>query len=251
LRIAAAPQYRRTVARATGVRGRLDRLDWQAIESDLSQRGHARAPGVLTAAECRALIALEPDDRRFRSRIDMARFGFGVGRYGYFARPLPPLVAELRDAAYARLAPIANRWMEALRDDTRYPPRLDDFLARCASRDQTKPTPLLLRYDAGGYNCLHRDLYGDVAFPLQATCFLSRRGIDYEGGEFLLVEQRPRAQSRGIAIAPERGEMLIFPNAVRPIAGRRGAYRAQVRHGVSPLAHGVRHALGIIFHDAR
>jgi hypothetical protein len=239
------------VPRATSLRQRLDRLDWAAIARDLEQQGYARTPAVLAATECRDLIALEPDDARFRSRIDMARFGFGVGRYAYFARPLPRPIEEMRHATYARLAPIANAWMEALREETRYPARLDDFLARCAERGQAKPTPLLLRYEPGGYNCLHRDLYGDVAFPLQITCFLSRRGTDYEGGEFLLVEQRPRAQSIGRAIAPERGEMVIFPNAVRPVQGKRGTYRAQVRHGVSAITRGVRHALGIIFHDAR
>jgi len=237
--------------RRISVRKRLDALDWRAIERSLDERGYARIPRVLTKAECRALAALEPDDRRFRSRIDMARFGFGVGRYSYFARPLPRLVEELRHAGYARLAPIANSWMEALAQKERYPTRLEDFLARCAARGQTKPTPLILRYQADGYNCLHRDLYGDVAFPLQMTCFLSERASDYEGGEFLLVEQRPRAQSRGEAIAAELGELVIFPNAVRPVAGRRGAYRAQVRHGVSRVTRGVRHALGIIFHDAR
>ncbi|HZR80902.1 MAG TPA: 2OG-Fe(II) oxygenase [Candidatus Binatia bacterium] len=230
---------------------RLERVDWTAVERSLDDRGHALIPALLTTAECRALVALDPDDRRFRSRIDMERFGFGVGRYGYFARPLPRLVADLRAAAYPRLAPIANRWMEALGESARYPDRLDDFLARCAARGQTRPTPLLLRYEADGYNCLHRDLYGDVAFPLQLTCFLSEPGVDYDGGEFLLVEQRPRAQSRGEAIATRRGDVVVFPNAVRPVAGRRGFYRAHMRHGVSRVRRGERWALGVIFHDAR
>jgi hypothetical protein len=239
------------VPRVQSIERRIAGLDWAAIAASLAEHGFARTPPVLDAAECRALIALEPDDRRFRSRVDMERFRFGVGRYAYFARPLPRLVEALRRAAYARLAPIANAWMEELRQEERFPASLDAFLERCAAHGQTRPTPLLLAYEAGGYNCLHRDLYGDVAFPLQLACFLSRRGADYEGGELLLVEQHPRAQSRGFAIAPERGEIVIFPNAVRPVAGRRGASRAQVRHGVSTVTRGRRHALGIIFHDAR
>lgn len=230
---------------------RLARLDWNALETSLWERGFALVPGVLSDAQCRQVAALEPDDRRFRSRIDMERFGFGVGRYAYFARPLPRLVDQLRVASYARLAPIANRWMEALGERRRFPASLAEFLAECAASAQTKPTPLLLRYEAGGYNCLHRDLYGDVAFPLQIACFLSAPGRDYEGGEFLLVEQRPRAQSRGEALLPGRGAMLVFPNATRPVRGRSGFYRAGVRHGVSSVRAGVRLTLGIIFHDAR
>jgi len=206
---------------------------------------------VLSAEECAGLIALYPDDRRFRSRIDMARFRFGVGDYKYFAAPLPPVVADLRQHAYPPLAAIANRWMEALGSRDRYPDELEGLLARCRRAGQTKPTPLLLHYEAGGYNCLHRDLYGDVAFPLQLTAFLSRREADYTGGEFLLVEQRPRAQSRGMAITPERGELLIFATAERPVRGSRGYFRAGLRHGVSRVHAGSRHTLGIIFHDAR
>jgi hypothetical protein len=181
----------------------------------------------------------------------MARLRFGVGEYRYFAAPLPPVVAALREAAYAYLAPIANRWMEALRSDVRYPLRLADFVAHCHRHGQTKPTPLVLRYEAGGYNCLHRDLYGAIAFPLQATIFLSRPH-DYTGGEFLLVEQRPRAQSRGEALSFAQGEMLIFPNAVRPARTARGTtIRNAVRHGVSTIHSGERWALGLIFHDAK
>jgi len=233
------------------IAARLRALDWRAVQDSQWEHGYARASEVLDAEECARLIALDRVDRRFRSRIDMARHGFGVGRYGYFAHPLPPIVRDLRRTLYARLTPIANRWMEALGDPRRYPAQLAEFVAECAAHGQTRPTPLLLRYEAGGYNCLHRDLYGDVAFPLQATVFLSARGRDYAGGEFLLVEQRPRAQSRGEAIAAERGELLIFPNALRPVRGRRGFYRASLRHGVSRITAGERFALGIIFHDAR
>jgi hypothetical protein len=234
-----------------GIEERIARLDWRALEAELWERGHAQAGTLLTPAECAALVELDEDDRRFRSRIDMARFRFGEGRYGYFADPLPPLVATLRTAAYARLAPIANAWSEVLGDATRFPARLATFRRTCRAHGQTKPTPLLLRYEAGGYNCLHRDVYGDVFFPLQLTCFLGAPGDDYEGGEFLLVEQRPRAQSRGESIVAARGEMLIFAGATRPLRTRHGFARAHLRHGVSTVRSGVRWALGMIFHDAR
>jgi len=234
-----------------GIRERLERLDWKEIEAALWEWGYARTDAVLTPAECAELIALYPDDRRFRSRIDMARYRFGVGDYKYFADPLPPLVATLRQHAYPPLAAIANRWVEALDARDRYPEELAGLLARCHRAGQTKPTPLLLHYEAGGYNCLHRDLYGEVAFPLQLTAFLSRRGVDYTGGEFLLVEQRPRAQSRGEAIPTEQGELVIFATAERPVRGSRGYFRAGLRHGVSRVRSGSRYTLGVIFHDAR
>jgi uncharacterized protein len=234
-----------------GVAERLDALDWKGIEESLWEHGHARTTPVLTADECAELIALYGDETRFRSRIDMARYRFGVGDYKYFAHPLPPLVAALRVHAYPRLAAIANRWQEALGSRERYPADLDGLLARCRRHGQTKPTPLMLHYEAGGYNCLHRDLYGDVAFPLQLTGFLSRPEMDYRGGEFLLVEQRPRAQSRGEAILPGQGEILIFTSRDRPVRGSRGYYRAAMRHGVSRVLAGSRYTLGVIFHDAR
>jgi hypothetical protein len=230
---------------------RIAALDWSAIERALWAHGHARTPPVLTPAECAELIALYDDDARFRSRIDMARYRFGEGEYKYFAAPLPPLVRALREHAYPPLAAIANQWETALATGTLHPPHLDALLARCRRAGQTRPTPLLLRYEAGGYNCLHQDLYGDVVFPLQLTCFLSRRGVDYTGGDFLVVEQRPRAQSRGEAIAMEQGEILVFATRYRPVEGARGHYRAAMRHGVSRLLGGRRYTLGIIFHDAR
>jgi hypothetical protein len=232
------------------VAARLAALDWDAIGRGLDEVGHAVTPPLLTAAECAALIGLYGDDRRFRSTVDMGRYRFGEGEYRYFAEPLPPLVADLRVSFFRHLAPIANRWMEALGGAERYPPDLARWLARCAEEGQRRPTPLLLRYVAGGYNCLHQDLYGALAFPLQATIALSRSGLDYEGGEFLLVEQRPRAQSRGEAIALARGAAIVFPNRHRPVAGARGSYRLTVRHGVSRVRSGERLALGIIFHDA-
>ena len=181
----------------------------------------------------------------------MARFRFGVGDYHYFADPLPPLVNELRRHAYPHLAPIANRWMEALGLPERYPKQLAEFLKRCRQAGQKKPTPLLLHYETGGYNCLHQDLYGELAFPFQMVCFLSEPGRDYRGGEFLLVEQRPRAQSIGRAISARQGEILLFTTRYKPVEGARGYYRANIRHGVSPLGAGKRYTLGIIFHDAK
>jgi hypothetical protein len=232
------------------ITARLDRLDWQAIEHALWEFGYAKTPTVLTPEECQELVALYADQGRFRRRIDMARHGFGVGEYQYFAAPLPPLVQDLRTAAYPPLAAVANRWMQALGVAERYPPELTGLLERCRQHGQTKPTPLLLRYEAGGYNCLHQDVYGAVVFPLQLTCFLSRPGLDYTGGEFLLVEQRPRAQSRGEAIATEQGEIIIFTTRYRPVAGARGYFRVNMRHGVSRVRSGRRYTLGIIFHDA-
>jgi len=233
------------------MRERLQHLNWPSIEQSLWERGYAKTPPVLTSDECTKLIALYADDTRFRSRIDMARYRFGVGEYKYFADPLPPLVQELRTHMYASLAPIANRWVEALKKPERYPDHLPEFLAYCREHGQTRPTPLLLYYEADGYNCLHQDLYGEVAFPLQLTCFLSRHETDYTGGEFLLVEQRPRAQSRGEAIATEQGEIIIFTTRYRPAAGKRGYFRVQMRHGVSRILSGSRYTLGVIFHNAK
>ncbi|NIR29886.1 MAG: 2OG-Fe(II) oxygenase [Gammaproteobacteria bacterium] len=230
---------------------RVARLDWGALKDMLLQEGYARTGALLEPEECAELAALYPQDRCFRSRVDMARHGFGRGSYSYFAEPLPRVVATLRTALYGHLAPIANVLMAALRREARFPPTLDAFRRRCREAGQCKPTPLLLRYGAGDYNCLHRDLYGEVAFPLQATLLLSRPGVDFRGGEFLLLETRPRQQSRGVALALEQGELVVFPVDERPAPGRRGLRRVFMRHGVSPVRDGVRHALGIIFHDAR
>jgi len=233
------------------VAARLRDLDWTALERALWEVGYARTPPVLTPEECAELIGLYGDDGRFRGRIDMARYRFGVGDYKYFAAPLPPVVQALRVSAYPPLAAIANQFETALDTATLYPADLAGLQALCRRRGQTKPTPLLLHYEAGGYNCLHQDVYGDVVFPLQLTCFLSRPGLDYEGGAFLLVEQRPRAQSRGEAIEPAQGEIVIFPTRHRPVQGARGWYRAAMRHGVSRIRRGTRYTLGVIFHDAK
>ena len=230
---------------------RIAALDWESIERQLWDFGYAKTPPVLTPAECDELIALYGDEGRFRSRVDMARYRFGLGDYKYFAHPLPPVVTELRASAYPHLATVANRWREAVGGPFTFPETLDVLLAHCAEHGQTKPTPLLLHYEAGGYNCLHQDLYGDVVFPLQITGFLSRRGVDYEGGDFLLVESRPRQQSRAESIATEQGELVIFTTRERPVRGTRGWFRAAMRHGVSRVRSGTRYTLGVIFHDAK
>ena len=229
---------------------RLGGLDWAAIGRSLDEWGFARTPLLLTAEECAALRTLYGEDALFRSRVDMARFRFGVGEYKYFASPLPPAVEELRLHAYPPLATVANRWEAALGRRSRHPDSLAGLIALCARRGQKKPTPLLLRYEAGGYNCLHQDIYGDVVFPIQLTVLLSEPGKDFQGGEFLLVEQRPRAQSRGSVVPLEQGEVVIFTTRHRPVAGARGAYRANMRHGVSRLLSGERYTLGVIFHNA-
>ena len=228
----------------------LGATDWRTVETALRQRPYAILPTRLTPDECRSLSTQWEDPGAFRSHVDMARHRFGAGAYRYFARPLPPLVEALRRAAYPPLAAIANGWMEALRNPERYPEGFDAFAARCAGAGQRQPTPLLLRYEEGGYNCLHQDLYGAVAFPLQLVVFLGRPGADYTGGEFLLVQQRPRAQSVAEVIAGQQGEMLVFANRYWPAAGSRGVQRTNVRHGVSRVRSGTRFALGIIFHDA-
>jgi hypothetical protein len=230
---------------------RVNGLDWDALGRSLWEVGYAKTPPLLTANECEDLVALYADEGRFRSRVDMARYRFGEGDYKYLAHPLPPLVTSLRETAYPPLAALANQWEAALGSSTRYPENLAGLAELCRRHGQTKPTPLLLHYETGGYNCLHQDLYGDVAFPLQITAFLSRRGVDYEGGDFLLVEQRPRAQSRGEAIHTEQGELVIFPTRHRPVRGARGFHRTTMRHGVSTITRGIRYTLGIIFHDAK
>jgi uncharacterized protein len=241
----------RGLTRAPSVQARLQQVDWAEIAQAAGEHGWATTPPLLTASECAELIALYGDESRFRSRIDMARFRFGEGEYKYFARPLPPVVLGLRRHAYPHLASIANGWSVALGSKPVYPSDLDDFLAVCAEHGQTKPTPLMLRYEAGGYNCLHQDLYGEVAFPLQMTCLLSRPDVDFTGGEFLLVEQRPRAQSRGEVVPLERGQIVIFATRERPARGARGTYRVNLRHGVSRVTSGQRYTLGVIFHDAK
>lgn len=234
------------------LRRRIGAFDWRSIARDLDAMGHARMPGLLDAEECDFLRHLYRERARFRSFVDLAGHRYGDrGDYRYFARPLPALVQTLRTHLYARLAPIANAWQKALGRESRFPRGLGPFVARCHANGQQRPTALLLRYDPGGYNCLHQDVYGEVAFPLQVAVLLSDPHDEFSGGDFLLTEQRPRMQSRGEAIALERGEGLIFPNRERPVEGRRGHSAARVRHGVSRVESGERFTLGIIFHDAR
>ena len=225
-------------------------LDWQAIEDDLNRHGCAVVPGLLDTGACRALAAQYEQPERFRSRVVMARHGYGRGEYQYFAYPLPEPVAALRSALYAPLAAIANRWQAALGLAARFPLEHDAFLARCHAAGQTRPTPLLLRYGEGDYNCLHQDLYGEHVFPLQLAVLLSRPQVDFTGGEFVLTEQRPRMQSRVEVVPLQQGDAVIFAVAQRPVNGVRGSYRVSMRHGVSRLRSGARHTLGVIFHDA-
>jgi hypothetical protein len=226
-------------------------LPWQNIEADLNSRGYAVAPRLLTEDECVELAALYERDGLFRKSIDMVRHGFGSGEYRYFSEPVPEPVAALRQSLYAPLAQIANRWAERLRTSERFPETHAEYRRVCARGGQQQPTALMLDYVAEGYNCLHQDVYGELAFPLQAAGLLSRPGVDFEGGEFLLVEQRPRRQSRGEAVVLEQGQFIVFPNQSRPVSGTRGDYRVKVRHGVSRVRSGRRRTLGIIFHDAR
>jgi hypothetical protein len=220
------------------------------VDSDsLTTRGFAQLPAVLTPAQCADLIALYSDPDRFRTRIDMQQYRFGRGEYQYFRYPLPPIVDHLRHSLYAALAPIANRWSDLLHTP-KFPDTLDALLEHCHARGQTRPTPLMLRYGPGDFNCLHQDLYGEIAFPFQVVCFLSEPGRDYTGGEFLLVENPPRAQSMGRALLPRQGDALVITTRYRPAAGKRGSYRVGVRHGVSEVTAGNRWTLGIIFHDA-
>ena len=235
---------------SVSIADRLTRLDWAEIGTALDERGFALTPALLSPSECAELRVLYTDTARFRSRVDMARYRFGVGEYKYFSEPLPPIVQEMRERMYPPLAAIANRWEAALKTRVRHAADLAGLLTLCARRGQRKPTPLLLRYGTGGYNCLHQDLYGEVVFPLQLTVLQSEPGKDFEGGEFLLVEQRPRAQSRGSVAHLEQGEAVIFTTRYRPAAGARGHNRVNMRHGVSRVLSGERYTLGVIFHNA-
>jgi len=228
---------------------RIHDLDWTSLTSDLDTQGYALTPSLLSPSECEQLIALYSDDKLFRSHIIMARYRFGSGDYKYFAHPLPAIINELRTSLYPYLATVANRWNEVLGAEDKFPARHEVLLAECHQRGQARPTPLLLHYETGDYNCLHQDLYGQIAFPLQLTCFLSPQSA-YTGGEFVLTEQQPRAQSRVQVVAAEQGQALIFTTRYRPVKGSRGYFRLNVRHGVSRIHSGVRYTLGVPFHDA-
>ena len=230
---------------------RVAAIDWHRVSAELDAQGCAVIERLLPAEECRALAALYDEESRFRSRVVMARHGFGRGEYKYFAYPLPEIVATLRAALYPPLAEIANRWNDAMGISVRYPPEHASFLESCHDAGQTRPTPLLLRYGPGDYNCLHQDIYGEHVFPLQVAFLLSRPGDDFSGGEFVLTEQRPRMQSRAEVVPLAQGEGVIFPVHHRPVRGTRGTYRVNMRHGVSRLRAGQRHTAGIIFHDGK
>jgi len=229
---------------------RVAALDWASVESELDEQGHALLNGLLTAEECREVASLYEEDV-FRSRVVMGRHGFGKGEYKYFRYPLPETIAELRSRLYARLAPLANRWNEAMGVEVRYPGEHAEFLARCERAGQGSPTPLLLQYRAGDYNCLHQDLYGEHVFPLQVAILLAEPGRDFTGGEFVMTEQRPRMQSRPMVVPLGQGDGVLFAVHHRPVRGGRGVYRVNLRHGVSRVRSGQRHTLGIIFHDAQ
>jgi hypothetical protein len=229
---------------------RVDALDWEAVGKELDGTGCAVLPKLLERDECEALAAMYPEDRPFRSRIVMSRHGFGRGEYKYFAYPLPPIVESLRTALYRQLAPVANRWNASLGERTEFPRSHREYLARCHRAGQRRPTPLLLQYEAGDYNCLHQDLYGEQVFPIQVAFLLSQPGRDFTGGEFVLTEQRPRMQSRAEVVALGQGDAVAFAVHHRPMQGTRGVYRVNLRHGVSRIRSGKRHTVGIIFHDA-
>ena len=226
-------------------------LDWQAISTDLDGFGCSRLENLLSREQCRGIASLYPDDNPFRSRVVMARHSFGKGEYKYFRYPLPDLIAQVRTELYPKLAVIANRWNEEMKIPVRFPMEHKEFLARCHRAGQDKPTPLLLEYREGDYNCLHQDLYGEHVFPIQVAILLSRPGADFTGGEFVLTEQRPRMQSRAEIVPLRQGDGVAFAVHHRPVKGTRGTYRVNMRHGVSRLRSGQRHTLGIIFHDAK
>ena len=242
---------RRITAGEPGIAERVASFDWSDVAGCLETDGYAVLGRVLTPHECAALAETYHDDERFRSRIVMARHGFGQGEYRYFAYPLPDVIADLRGALYPRLTEIANRWNEALGVSVRYPDALAAYLDRCHRAGQTRPTPPLLSYEAGDYNCLHQDVYGEHVFPLQVTVLLSMPERDFAGGEFVLTEQRPRRQSRASVVPLLQGDGVVFPVRHRPLRGTRGVYRVNLRHGVSQVRSGHRYTAGIIFHDAR
>ncbi|MCY9691370.1 2OG-Fe(II) oxygenase [Paenibacillus alginolyticus] len=230
---------------------RIADLDWNFIQQSLDEHGYAKLPGLLSHTECKEIISTYEEEGNFRATIDMARYRFGIGEYKYYNAPLPFMLQQLREGLYPELAITANRWLEQLGHNASYPATSAEFLEQCHQEGQNRPTPLILKYEAGGYNCLHQDLYGEVFFPFQVVFALNQREVDFTGGELLLVEQRPRAQSRGHVITLKQGEGLIFPTNHRPVLGTRGYYRTTLRHGVSTVTTGTRYSLGIIFHDAK
>jgi hypothetical protein len=229
---------------------RLKEKDWDKVGENMHEHGYALIPSLLSKKECEELIGLYSADHLYRKTITMERYRFGRGEYKYFQYPLPDLIRQIRETVYPHLAPIANRWMDLLKIDTTFPSTFKSLHDLCHANNQTKPTILILKYGKGGFNTLHQDLYGDIYFPMQLVIFLNEPGEDYTGGEFVLTEQIPRAQSKAVVLRPNRGDMLLFTTNFRPVKGSKGYYRVNMKHGVSQLYNGQRHTLGIIFHDA-
>ena len=228
----------------------IESIEWGVQYASLDEKGYTIIPGVLSQQECQQLASLYPNNQLYRATINMQRYRFGKGEYKYFYYPLPTPIQQLRESLYGPLATLANDWMQRLSIEVNFPSQHEELIKQCVTKGQNRPTPLILRYEAGGFNTLHQDLYGEVYFPFQVVFVLSESGKDYEGGEFVLVEQLPRAQSRAEVVKPMQGDALIFTTNFRPVKGSRGYYRAKMKHGISPLTSGTRHALGIIFHDA-
>ncbi|MBG9691132.1 prolyl 4-hydroxylase subunit alpha [Lysinibacillus sphaericus] len=233
------------------IKTRVESLDWECIQNELDEQGFAKLPTILTKEECESFMEMYGEEELYRTTINMTRYRFGNGEYKYFSYPFPDIIQHLRESFYSELAKTANRWLGYLKKTERYPQHLQDFLNTCKEFNQTRPTPLILKYETGGFNCLHQDLYGDLFFPFQVVFVLNQRDQDYCGGESLLVEQIPRAQSRGHVITLEQGSALIFPTNHRPVLGKKGYYKNTIRHGVSTVTSGERYGLGIIFHDSQ
>lgn len=232
------------------IQQRIDLLDWDRIKDDMNEKGYSCLSKVLADTECDELVSQYSDDGLYRKTINMERYRFGLGEYKYYQYPLPGVIQQLRETVYPNLAPIANNWMRVLNIDRYYPDRLEQLLEQCHLHDQHRPTTLILQYGKDGYNTLHQDMYGDVYFPMQLVVFLNEPEQDYKGGEFVLIEQRPRAQSKAIVLKPSKGNMLLFTTNFRPVKGNKGYYRVNMKHGVSEISSGIRHTLGVIFHDA-
>lgn len=229
---------------------RIEQSDWAQVTKSMHAKGYASIPGILLADECDDLVTHYGDDQGYRKTIVMENHGYGLGQYKYYSYPLPGVVQQLRESFYPYIAPIANKWMDVLGIDKQFPTTFAELTTRCHEAGQLRPTPLILKYNKGGYNALHQDLYGEVYFPMQLVVCLSEPGTDFEGGEFVLVEQRPRMQSKAMVLNPKKGDVLLFTTNFRPVMGTKGYYRVNMRHGVSEVTDGNRHTLGIIFHDA-
>ncbi|WP_103866220.1 2OG-Fe(II) oxygenase [Aquimarina sp. I32.4] len=225
-------------------------IDWDDIALNMNKKGYAIIPKLISEKQCKALLNMYDEPMAYRKTVTMERYRFGLGEYKYFDYPLPEIIQTLREQIYPKLAPIANLWMKVLKIEKKFPDSLYELQKQCHGANQLKPTPLILKYGKGGYNTLHQDLYGEVYFPLQAVLFLNEPSVDFDGGEFVLMQQTPRAQSKAIVLQPKRGDMLIFTTNFRPVKGKKGYYRTHMKHGVSELHRGTRHTVGIIFHDA-